>query len=73
VTTLRGQGLVFTAPGDMPATVEVLDVSGRVVFAGQFVGLLRGARVGALHRDGIYVCTVRQGERVMTRRVSVVR
>ncbi|MBD3241726.1 MAG: hypothetical protein GF331_14135 [Chitinivibrionales bacterium] len=73
IRRVRGQGLVFTAPGATPATVEVLDISGRLVFAGRFVGILGGAQIESLNRCGIYLCTLRQGSRVMRRQVSVVR
>lgn len=72
IRPVKGQGLVFTAPGSIPARVEILNASGRLLFESTFVGILSGTHIDALKRSGIYLCTLKQGSRAIRKQVSIV-
>ncbi len=75
---VRDLWLSFSLPSSDPATLALVDVTGRVVRSREVGSLGPGAhRVnlgeGARLEPGVYVVALRQGERALTRRVSVVR
>lgn len=74
----NGAQLAFTLASDEPATIEVLDVSGRRVFQRDLGGLGPGAHrtelpAGTRLSPGVYVIRLRQGGAVVTARGVVSR
>jgi hypothetical protein len=66
----------FSLPGSAPATLSLVDIAGRVVRSREIGGLGAGSHVvnlgdGPALPAGVYVVVMRSGERVLTRRVSV--
>jgi hypothetical protein len=74
---VRDLSLSITLPSAAPATLSLVDIAGRVVATREVGSLGAGIHqvtLGGEHlRAGVYVVALRQGDRTLTRRVSLVR
>jgi hypothetical protein len=74
----RDLWISFSLPSSTPATLSLVDIAGRVVSHRDVGGLGAGSHRlnlgdGQSLSAGVYVVVLRQGERTLTQRVSVVR
>ncbi len=75
VRYLSGRGLLFSAPGTIPADVELFALTGRLLLRRQLIGIGSvpvAGRAGFIG-SGLYIARVRQAKKLVQKCVRIVR